>query len=79
MRRPPTERERLATRLNIAAHEALRVLGVPDGIRGFSPMPCPGSNAFHHPCKATGAWVGTWRCGAGHRWHHTNHPHDSQS
>jgi hypothetical protein len=26
MRRPPTERERLAIRLNIAAHEALRQL-----------------------------------------------------
>ena len=79
MRRPLTDRERLAARINIAAHEALRALGIPDRIIGFSPMPCPGSQAFHHPCHAADEWTGSWRCSAGHRRHHTNHPHDDRS
>lgn len=79
MRRPPTERERLARRLNIAAYEALRAVGYPAEVRGFSRHPCPGTQSPIYPCHAPDAWDGSHGCSANHRYRHTNHPHDSDS
>jgi hypothetical protein len=71
IQRPLTERERLAVRLNRAAFEALFRWRMPTEIRGFNLHPCPGPQAFHHPCRES--------CGKSHMYHLTNHPHDDQS
>lgn len=74
-----TARERLLVRLNQAAHEALYRWELPTEIRGFSRMPCPGNQSPHYPCTAPDQHVGSHGCSAGHRYHHTNHPHDAES
>ncbi len=76
-RRPLTDRERLAVRINLAAHEALRCWRMPTEIRGFVRHPCPGRDAFHRPCHAPSAWSGSFACV--HFYHLTNHPHDDRS